>query len=198
VDDVRDGPLPGCEPWWGVARAVASGIVVVLAFGCLAAGMWRSRPTEWPDRRRAATIGLAVVIAGAMAGPFAALATSNTPLDDVIDVLDVALFTLGLVGTGALAVAAIRAAPQLWPIPEMLIAGGAAANAVVLGVAWWLLADYGQWWQDTPLEPVGRAILGVTEPIVYAAMLLLATGFASGALLRPVVRSHDRRATLDP
>ena len=83
-------------------------------------------------------IGIAVVIAIAAAGPFAALGVSAIVLADPIVILGQVPISLGLFASGALAVAAMRAVPQRRPLPELLIAAGAACATIARGVAWWL------------------------------------------------------------
>jgi hypothetical protein len=149
------------------------------AFGALAIGLWRSAPETWTGSRRITAVGVGVATLVAATGLLVTFVTSlGRPGVTTIDVwgyLSVGLIFAGIVAIGALAVAAVRAVPKRSPLPEVLIASGATVLAVWNGGTMWLGA----------LGEVGVAILTYAPPLSIIAMLVLAAGFASGALFWP-------------
>jgi hypothetical protein len=172
------GGIFDAQPWF-VVRGMASALAEVLGFGSLAAGVWLTRPTEWGGIRLTLAIGLAICLAVAAAGPFAALALVEIAGPSgpgfVITILGQVMFSLGLLASGALAVAAVRAMPLVRPIPELLIAAGAAAGTIAMGISWWLF------YVGTPDIEIFRWL----SAIASAGHLLVAGGFWSGALFWP-------------
>ena len=154
---------------------MVDGLAELLGFASLAIGLWLSRPTERGGIHPAVMIGIAVVIAIAAAGPFAALGVSAIVLADPIVILGQVPISLGLFASGALAVAAMRAAPQRRPMPELLIAAGAACTTIALGVAWWLFY----------LEPSFETFAWLSAA-ASAGLLVLGAGFWSGTLFWPL------------
>jgi hypothetical protein len=167
------GLLDG-QPWF-VVRGVASALAQFLGFASLAAGLWLARPTEWGGALRAVAIGLAVVLAVAAAGPFAAMNLIPSDPSLLLILLGQATLTLGLLALGALAVAGVRAAPPLRPLPELLIAGGAAVSTISTGITWWVF-------YTAPDFTVFAALSAVAQ----VGLLVVAAGFGSGALFWPV------------
>lgn len=161
------------QPWW-IARAVVGGLAEPLGFASLAIGLWLSRPTERGGIHPAMIIGIAVVIAIAAAGPFAALGVSTIVLADPIVILGQVPISLGLFASGALAVAAMRAAPQWRPMPELLIAAGAACTTIALGITWWLFY----------LGPSFETFAWLSAA-AGAGLLVLGAGFWSSTLFWP-------------
>ena len=161
------------QPWW-VARAVVDALAELLGFASLAIGLWLSRPTERGGIHPALMIGIAVVIAIAAAGPFAALGVSAIVLADPILILGQVPISLGLFASGALAVAAMRAVPPRRPMPELLIAAGAACTTIARGVTWWLFY----------LEPSFETF-ALLSSAASAGLLVLGAGFWSGTLFWP-------------
>jgi hypothetical protein len=176
----------GAEPWF-VVRGISSALAQVGGFAVLAAGLWLTRPTEWGLIQRRVAIGLAAVLAVAAVGPFAALnlipsiPNSSDP-NLVIVVLGQVTFTLGLLALGALAVAGVRAAPPLRPLPELLIATGAAASTIATGLTWWVF-------YTSPDFNVFAALSAVSQ----IGLLVVAAGFWSGAMFWPA--DDDRSVT---
>jgi hypothetical protein len=174
VDDDLSGILDA-QPW-SFIRGVVSAFAELLGFASLAVGLWLSRPSEWGAVRPAVIIGIAVVIAIAAAGPFAALGVSAIDLPDPIVILSQAPISLGLFASGTLAIAALRAAPRLWPMPELLIASGAACATMAQGIGWWLFY----------LGPSDVDIFRWLSVAASAGLLLLAAGFWSATLFWPM------------
>jgi hypothetical protein len=173
VDDDLFGILD-LQPWSyirGVVRAVAE----LLGFASLAVGLWLSRPAEGGAIRPAAMIGIAVVIALAAAGPLAALGVGTIVRLDPIVILGQVSIMLGLVASGALAVAAMRAAPQARPVPELLIALGSTGTTIAHGIGWWLFY----------LEPSFEMFAWLAAA-AGAGLLVLAAGFWSATLFWPM------------
>jgi len=158
-------------------RGLAGALAHFLGFGSLAAGLWLSRAEGWSGVRRAAAIGLAVAIVLAAAGPFAAFTQDYISWTNVVAVVGQVPFTLGLLAIGALAIAALRAAPQGRPaLPEFLIAGGAVTNVIAVGATWWLFYSApGEIYPYPSLSAVGRI-----------ALLVVAVGFWSATLFWPM------------
>ena len=168
-------PVPNESPW-SILRGIASPFAQILGFASLAAGLWLTRPTRWSGAQRPVAIALAVVLAVAAAGPFAAvnLASSlGNPGDPslALVLLGQVTFSLGLLALAALAVAAIRAAPPLRPVPELVIGAGAAVSTLAAGASWW--AFY---------TAPDITVLGALLAVAQVGLLVVAVGFASGAL----------------
>jgi hypothetical protein len=161
------------QPWFFI-RAMVSAFAEMLGFASLAAGLWLARPGEWRVRP-AVMIGIALVIAIAAAGPFAALGVSAIVLADPVVILGQVPISLTLFASGALAVAAVRATPPMRPLPELLIASGAACATIAMGATWWLFYS----------EPSFETF-GLLSAAASAGLLVLAAGFWSGALFWPV------------
>ena len=173
VDDDLSGMLDA-QPW-SFIRGIVGALAELLGFASLGVGLWLSRPSEWGAIRPAVIIGIAVVIAIAAAGPVAALGVSTIVLLDPIVILGQVPFSLVLFASGALAVSAVRAAPKLRPLPELLIASGAACATIAMGVSWWLF--YAQ-----PSFEVFRWLSAAAS----AGLLVMAAGFWSGTLFLPM------------
>jgi hypothetical protein len=173
VDDDLSGILDA-QPW-SFVRGLASAFAEVLGFASLAVGLWLSRPSEWGAVRPAVIIGIAVVIAIAAAGPVAALGVSAIVLLDPIVILGQLPISLGLFASGALAVAAMRAAPKMRPLPELLIALGSACTTIAHGIGWWLFY----------LEPPFETFAWLAAA-AGAGLLVLAAGFWSATLFWPI------------
>jgi hypothetical protein len=172
---------------WVVVSGAGSTVAQALGFGSLATGLWLSRPTEWGGVRRAVAVGLALVLAVAAAGPFAVI-NLIPPMDGPSDpslmvvLLGQVIYTLVLLALAALAVAGVRAAPPVRPLPELLIAGGASVSAIATGITWW--AFY-----TTP----DFTVLAELSAVSRFGLLVVAAGFGSGAMFWPV--DEERSAT---
>jgi hypothetical protein len=174
---MRGGAVPAIDPW-SVAQRLISGASLALGFAALAIGMWSSSVDWW---RRIPSWTLVVVgvvaaatVAGLLTTNFAAAAGRSALTPEVV-----AIVLLGgafVAATGALAIASLRAAPRSRPIPEVLIAAGAAIYGLNRGLAWWMFG----------ILPPDSGLLWVTDAsIADAALLAIAIGFASGALFDP-------------
>jgi hypothetical protein len=166
------------EPWF-VVRGIASAFAQIGGFASLAAGLWLTRPTEWGGIQRGVAVGLAVVLAVAAAGPFAAVnlipsIPDSSDLNLVIVLLGQVTFTLGLLALGALAIAGVRAAQPLRQFPELLIASGAAVSTIATGITWW--AFY---------TAPDLAVFATLSAVAQVGLLVVAGGFWSGALSWP-------------
>jgi hypothetical protein len=171
-------PVPNQSPW-SILRGFATQFAQILGFASLAAGLWLTRPTRWGGTRRAVWIALAVVLAVAAAGPFAAVNLASSLGDPgdpslALVMLGQVTFALGLLALAALAVAAVRAAPPLRPLPELIIGAGAAVSTLAAGTAWW--AFY---------TAPDITALGALLAVAQLGLLVVAAGFASGALFWP-------------
>jgi hypothetical protein len=173
VDDNGSGILDA-QPW-SFVRGLAGAFADVIGFASLAIGLWLSRPSGWGAIRPAVIIGIAAVIAIAAAGPVAALGIGPIVVLDPIVILGQAPIVLELVASGALAVAAMRAAPQARPVPELLIALGSACTTIAHGIGWWLF------YLEPPFETF--ALLAAAAG---AGLLVLAAGFWSATLFWPM------------
>ena len=164
--------------WWFPTVGIFLGASSAIGFSALAIGIWRSVPWRWSGIRAAAAVGVGLVAALAAAGPVVTttLTLDGDPLTPYL--LTTGLTTASIAATGALAVAAIRAAPSRTPLPELLIAAGAAINAVIHGGWWWLLGTTGP-------DGIGSFWLTLANPLSHATLLAIALGFAAGALFWP-------------
>lgn len=159
------------EPWFFLG-GVAGGLSLVLGFGALATGIWRSRREGWPGFRAAAAIAVVVVTALAAAAPLAAIWSLGAYGSLPSTIVSLTLTTAGTVAVGALAVAAVRGGPSRGSIPELFIAAGAAIYAAAEGLSWLLFMT----------SELGSQTLGSLEPLADVALLLVGMGFASGAV----------------
>ena len=141
----------------------------------------RARPSG--RVRPAVMIGIAAVIAIAAAGPFAALGVSAIVLTDPIVILGqvpISLASLHRVRLPSPPSAPFR---RCRPIPELLIASGAACATIPMGVSWWLFY----------LEPSFETFAWLSAAS-SAGLLVLGAGFWSGTLFWPVERPISREA----
>ena len=132
--------------------------------------------------RTVAAVGAAIVTLVAAAGPIVTTTLSGVRIgsDTLLPtLLSVGLTSATIAAIGALAVAAIRAAPARTPLPELLIAAGATVHAAVLGLMYWVL------WTFIDDQAIAFVIVDITVPLGDVAALVLAAGFASGALFWP-------------
>jgi hypothetical protein len=169
------GDFEDLEPWFFVG-GVVGGVSHVLGFGALASGIWRSRREGWPGIRAAAAIAMAVVTALAAAAPLAPIWLLGAYGSVPPTVVSLTLATAGTVAVGALAIAAVRGGSARGSVPELVIAAGAATYVAVEGLSWSLFMT-----SQTEVR-----FLGSLEPIENVALLLVAMGFASGAVFGPV------------
>jgi hypothetical protein len=166
------GDVAAAKPWI-LARGVLSGASHALGFGALAAGMWRSRIGEWRGIRRVTAIGLAAVTGLMAVGPLSTSIMGPAAALAPLDALGFGLTGLGVLAAGALAIAGLLAAPKRAPIPELLIAAGAAIYVVGPGLAWWAFAI-------VPPDAISLLVL-TNVGVATAALLAIAIGFGSGA-----------------
>jgi hypothetical protein len=162
--------LETAEPWL-VAGGVLRGTSLALGFAALAAGIWVSRVAEPGAGWRVAAVGLAVATAVLAVGPLAATIVGPTaPLSPTV-VLSLVLSGAGVAAAGALGVAGLLAASRRAPVPELLIAAGAAAYALNRGLAWWWFA----------LMPQESLLIWLTDlQIANVGLIAIAIGFALG------------------
>ena len=161
---------------WFLIFGVAGGVAHLVGFGALAIGIWRSRPEGWPGVRAAAAVALATVTAVAAAGPLAAIAAFGAYGSLPSTIVNLTLAAISTLAVGGLAVAAVRGGPPRGSIPELVISTGAATFVAAEGLTWWLFV----------ISQMEVQRLGSLEPLGNVALVLLGTGFASGAVFRPV------------
>jgi hypothetical protein len=155
-----------------VARSLLNWASHALGFGALAAGLWRSSAGDWRRLTRWAAAIVALMIGIAVAGLFAVnLAVAASLLTPPV-VAVVVLGGAGFAAAGALAIAALRAAPRSGAIPELLIAAGAGIYGLNRGFAWALFGI---------LPPDSGLLRLAYTDIGDGALLALAIGFGSGA-----------------
>jgi hypothetical protein len=162
-----------------------NGASAMLAFAALAVGLWRSARPPWNGPRAAAAVSVGLVAWIAAAGPVATTAMTIT-MDDLGYLPFAGLQTLSYAATGAVAVAALLAAPARTPLPEVLIASGAAVVAIVSGGSWWALATL-----QGDGSPLAFEVLSVIQPIGTIAFVVLAAGFGSGASSGPLTTTDQ-------
>lgn len=155
-----------------------------IGFAALAVGLWRSESLPVRGPRVAIAVGIGLVTVLSAAAPLATTATA-TSVDGVGYLPWVIAAGLGVMATGALAIAAVLATTARAPLPEVLIACGATVTTLATGGWWWLLG-----------ASAGPALelLVALRPIPDVALIVLAGGFASGALFWPV---DDEGVTLE-
>jgi hypothetical protein len=169
--DLNDVFLP-----LGIVTATA----LTFGYAALAIALWDSAPGELGAGRTMAAIGVGIVTLAAAAGPLVTTATTTFVGDGfAVYLLGAGMTSASVAALGALAVAAVLAIPNRTPVPELLIAAGATLDAVIDGGTWWLLAT---------MQGDGPAfeLLTFAQPVGNVASLVLAAGFASGALFWPV------------
>lgn len=167
---------------WLFATGTLYGAAPAIGFSALAIGLWRSASGAWDTARTVAAVGAGVVTLLAAAGPIVTTALAGVRFDVEVSLqslLGVALTSATIAAVGALAIGALRAAPTRAPLPELLIAAGAIVHAAVLGAMHWVS------WAFIDVQSTAFAVLGVTGPLGVVATLVLAAGFASGALFWP-------------
>jgi hypothetical protein len=164
------------QPWF-ITVAIANGIAHALAFGTLAAGLWRSRRDGFVGARTVTAIVLVAMTVLAGVGPWLSAGFREADEFFIVSVASVALSSAGAIAVGALAVASVRAVTGRRSIPELVLAGGAALYLAVDGASWWLLVA-------TP-EAIPLVVLAALEPLANVALLVVAIGFAMGALFTP-------------
>ena len=175
-----------------VSLNVVNAVATVAAPVCLAIGIsgaGTARPSMSAARGVGiAAIGLGVAIGVALGVRLLALEMGvaqdmewwHGPLAFVFRLLT----TLVVVAFGLLAVAAVRAAPSSYPLPELAIACGAALVAGGMAIGWhlqWLAFEQG---------PEAAADIPFQLPSAVGALgyLLLIAGFALAATPRPEAR----------
>jgi hypothetical protein len=167
---------------WFSAIGILNGAVSPIGYSALAIGLWRSASGARGTARTVGAVAAVIVTLLAAAGPIVTTALSLTSFGSEVylqSLLAAVLASATAAAIGALAIAALRAAPRGTPLPELLIAAGAIVHAAVLGAMYWVLWA---WFNDSS---IAFAVLGVTGPLGNAAALVLAAGFASGALFWP-------------
>jgi len=167
---------------WQVTIGTLNGAASLIGFSALAIGLWRSAAATWSTAHRVAAVGVGIVTLLAAAGPIVTTALSGVRFGvevDLLGLLSVSMASATIAAIGTLAISALRAAPRSAPLPELLIAAGATVHAAVLGSMYWVL------WTTLDDQRTGFAVLGVTGPLGDVASLVLAAGFASGALFWP-------------
>lgn len=167
---------------WLFAIGTLNGAASTIGFSALAIGLWHSASGAWDTARTVAAVGAGVVTLLAAAGPIVTTALAGARFDVGVSwqgVLGVALTSGMIAAIGALAIGALRAAPMRTPLPELLIAAGAIVHAAVLGAMHWVS------WAFIDVQSTAFGVLGVTGPLDDVATLVLAAGFASGALFWP-------------
>ncbi len=168
---------------WQVTIGTLNGAASLVGFSALAIGLWRSAAATWSTSPRVAAVGVGIVTLLAAAGPIVTTALSGARFGVellLLTLVSVAMTSATIAAIGALAIAALRAAPRSAPLPELLIAAGASVHAAVLGSMYWVL------WASLDDQGIAFEVLGVTGPLGDVATLVLAAGFASGALFWPV------------
>ncbi len=169
--------IEGTDGWLPIVGTLL-GASSAIGFSALAIGIWRSVSWAWGGLRAAAAVGVGLIVVLAAAGPVVTTALTLDGASLAPYLLTSGLTTASIAATGALAVAAIRAAPAHTPLPELLIATGATIHAVIHGGWWWLLGTTGP-------DGIWSLWLTLANPLGYAALMAIALGFASGALFWP-------------
>lgn len=185
VWEMNPGEIPATVQPWLIAREVGAGVVVLVAYGLMALGLWLGSARPLSRGRLLTMAGIGALALAVTAVGLWTLTLYRAPDGGTLTAATViasgVLTPLGFVALGAVGIAAIRAMPEQESVPELLIAVG--ATLAMAGAAWsW------SFWALIPQPDVAPEVVALLASVPGAAvaigMVAMVGGFVAAALVR--------------
>ena len=191
--ETAPGPIPPETTPWLTLGWIGAGLAAPVGYGLMAAGLWTARTARPPGAARMASIiaiGLAGLIAtGAGLWVVAQTLERRGTADGLwVGSLTAVAWTAAFAALAALAGVAVRIVRPVDPLPEVLVAGGAAVTMIASAWTWsYPQIAPTQAWEE---EAIAWAF-SIPSVVVVIGTLAIIAGFVLAAL-------SGRRAAGEP